>query len=76
MLVVNAQEVHHRLPPALPLRTATGILIAGFHTPKGEAQAREQVRSHVATLRFFNLGEGVASQVPESSSCTSHVSCV
>lgn len=27
-----------------PSGTATGILIASFHTPKGEAVAREQVR--------------------------------
>ena len=43
MLVVMRKRfiIDYRLH--FPSGTATGILISGFHTPKGEAQARAQV---------------------------------
>lgn len=43
MLVVMRKKfiIDYRLH--FPSGTATGILISGFHTPKGEAQARQQV---------------------------------
>ncbi len=37
--------IDYRLP--FPSGTATGTLISSFHTPKGEAAARAQVRSNV-----------------------------
>jgi hypothetical protein len=55
MLVVMRKRfiIDYRLH--FPSGTATGILIAGFHTPKGEAQAREQVGSHAAAIQFCIL---------------------
>ena len=43
MLVIMRKKfiIDYRLH--FPSGTATGILISGFHTPKGEAQARAQV---------------------------------
>ena len=43
MLVVMRKKfiIDYRLH--FPSGTATGLLISGFHTPKGEAQARQQV---------------------------------
>ena len=43
MLVIMRKRfiIDYRLH--FPSGTATGILISGFHTPKGEAQARAQV---------------------------------
>ena len=54
MLVVMRKKfiIDYRLH--FPSGTATGILIAGFHTPKGEAQAREQVGSRAAILRSYD----------------------
>ena len=45
MLVVMRKKfiIDYRLH--FPSGTATGVLISGFHTPKGEAQAKEQARS-------------------------------
>lgn len=45
MLVLMRQKfiIDYRLH--FPSGTATGVLIAGFHTPKGELAAREQVRT-------------------------------
>ena len=42
MLVVMRKKfiIDYRLH--FPSGTATGVLISGFHTPKGEAQAKEQ----------------------------------
>ena len=37
--------IDYRLP--FPSGTATGALISSFHTPKGEAAAQAQVRSHM-----------------------------
>ena len=43
MLVIMRKKfiIDYRLH--FPSGTATGILISGFHTPKGEVQARQQV---------------------------------
>ena len=52
MLVVLRKKfiIDYRLH--FPSGTATGILISGFHTPKGEAQAKEQAscQARLATL--------------------------
>lgn len=51
MLVIMRKKfiIDYRLH--FPSGTATGILISGFHTPKGEAQARAQVGLCHTTLR-------------------------
>ena len=45
MLVIMRKKfiIDYRLH--FPSGTATGILISGFHTPKGEVQARQQVKA-------------------------------
>ena len=45
MLVILRKKfiIDYRLH--FPSGTATGILISGFHTPKGEVQARQQVEA-------------------------------
>ena len=45
MLVIMRKKfiIDYRLH--FPSGTATGILISGFHTPKGEVQARQQVEA-------------------------------
>lgn len=50
MLVVMRKKfiIDYRLH--FPSGTATGILISGFHTPKGEAQAKEQASCSIISL--------------------------